>query len=903
VTVHVRRAVNSSPFTATVNPAPAAASATVDTGFADLDGTLAPDEPAATATTAGPEEAAADLNARVAALLPDKPTTDWNAVSAFMAAVVPWPAFATDAGWINLHWSFPDKNSTAVPKTNVLKGGKPYKDIADFIKDVKWRLQRPEGFKDMFFCTSMQRDHKTSPNGTRRAAKSGAAALALKSIWVDIDVKAGDPEHYHTEAEALKAILLFTKTVGLPDPSAIVRSGGGLHVYWINNEALTPAEWLPYAKGLKNLLRANDVLADTVVTTDAARILRLPGTLNHKSKYPQPMSVELAHGLPLAVYDFRKQLMFLQQFAGPTVAPTAAPAQHSIWAEDPTVAPGARDSFKSGPAAAFAMLKGRPDLNAGIDNHANFKVDPRPVFQNCGFYRDALLKGGRDNDQPQWNLAILGTAFMERGNEIAHKISSGHSTYTAADTQEMYDRKAEEQSASGIGYPSCAAIAGAGCKSCASCPLLGKVKSPLNIRSAFTATVNHTGASASTGQANWAGRSGVSFTNIPHRPWLYGFDLVRGELTVIGSPGGAGKSSLAIGMAICVATNQELLGEEIRGGADLKALVINGEDSTDEIRRRVYAFCLAHEIAEHDLMNLTIAGADDSWVQRISFLKTNEKGMSTVNQEGLDTLQLALDALHPDVIVLDPLVSFCAGGNMNDNSGMSLVMRKLKEIAARNQCAVTIVHHTRKGGDAGNVEAISGAAAITNLARRAVMPAPLTDADSRFGILPSERSQYFKLVDAKSNLVPRAVDAPLYRLVNVELPNPEPPLYRNGDNVQAITRVVLPTQSGANPDDLKMELAIVEVVVRGKEIDGQTYPYSPSLAGATNERALLRDAMAAAEKATAPRQWHHADLEDAVKTAINRMQTNGRLVVGAMKDLMPNPGRFRRARGLKAVPI
>ena len=113
-------------------------------------------------------------------------------------------------------------------------------------------------------------------------------------------------------------------------------------------------------------------------------------------------------------------------------------------------------------------------------------------------------------------------------------------------------------------------------------------------------------------------------------------------------------------------------------------------------------------------------------MQRISFLTTNEKGASTLNQSGLDALQRALDALHPDVIVLDPLVSFCGGGNMNDNAVMSLAMRKLKEIAAgHNDCAVLIVHHTRKGGDAGNVEAISGAAAITNLARRAIMPAPL----------------------------------------------------------------------------------------------------------------------------------------------------------------------------------
>jgi RecA-family ATPase len=160
---------------------------------------------------------------------------------------------------------------------------------------------------------------------------------------------------------------------------------------------------------------------------------------------------------------------------------------------------------------------------------------------------------------------------------------------------------------------------------------------------------------------------------------------------VIGSPGGVGKSSLAIGMAISVATGQELLGDKIRGGSNLKALVINGEDSTDEIRRRVYAFCLAHGVAESDLNGLTVVGADDLWVQRISLLKTNEKGMSALNQDGIDALQLALDALHPDVIVLDPLVSFCAGGNMNDNAVMSSVMRKLKEIAARYRCAMLIV--------------------------------------------------------------------------------------------------------------------------------------------------------------------------------------------------------------------
>jgi AAA domain len=860
-----------------------------------------------TEPNAGEKGADDDLDARVAALLMNKSATNWNDIQAFMAAVVPWPVSSNDAGWVNLHWSFPDKNSTAVPKTNVLKGGKPYKDIADFIKDVAWRLQRPEGFKDMFFCTSMQRDHKTNPNGTRRAAKSGAAALALKSIWVDIDVKAGDPKHYHTEAEALKAILLFAKTVGLPEPSAIVRSGGGLHIYWISREALTPQEWLPYAQGLKNLLIANTILADTAITTDAARILRIPGTLNHKPKYPQPMPVELID-LSLKTYDFPSKLAFLHRSTGPTVAPTAAPGQHSIWAEgvDPA-------SFRAGPSPLFkGLLQEEPGLSAGIDKFADNLVNAMPIFRKkedggCGFYREAFATGGKNHNQPLWNLAVLGSTFMENGNAIAHAISKGHAEYSEVDTQALYDRKMAERHDRGIGYPSCATFEANGSSACATCPLRAKGKSPLNIRPVATATVtNGSSPSGSSSQANWTPRPGISFSKIPHRKWLYGSDLVRGETTVIGSPGGAGKSSLAIGMAICAATNRDLLGEKIRGGSNLKALVVNGEDSTDEIRRRVFAFCLAHGIVEGDLKNLTFVGADDAWVQQISFLTTNEKGASAFNQSGLDALQRALDALHPDVIVLDPLVSFCGGGNMNDNAVMSLAMRRLKEIAARYKCAVLIVHHTRKGGDAGNVETISGAAAITNLARRAIMPAPLTDDDGkRFGILPSERPQYFKLVDAKSNLVPRAADSPLYRLHSVELPNPEPPLYPNGDNVQAITRVVLPIQpsGAASADDMKIEGAIFALVDRGKEIDGQAYPYSPSLAGKSNERELLPDAMVAVENATAPRQWRPDDLKAVITAAIDKMLADGRLVVEDMKDLTPKPGRFRRGRGLKAVPI
>src|SRR5208282_808319 len=112
------------------------------------------------------------------------------------------------------------------------------------------------------------------------------------------------------------------------------------------------------------------------------------------------------------------------------------------------------------------------------------------------------------------------------------------------------------------------------------------------------------------------------------------------------------------------------------------------------------------------------------------------------------------------------------------------VTRELKRLATESNCAVLIIHHTRKGGEKDNVEAISGSAAMVNLARRALMLMPMTgDEAKKFGVLPSEQWRYFKLVDAKSNFAPRSADSPWYRLHSVELPNAEAPVYPFGDNV------------------------------------------------------------------------------------------------------------------------
>ena len=248
------------------------------------------------------------------------------------------------------------------------------------------------------------------------------------------------------------------------------------------------------------------------------------------------------------------------------------------------------------------------------------------------------------------------------------------------------------------------------------------------------------------------------------------------------------------------------------------------------------------------------------------------------------------------MLVLDPLVALCGGGNLNDNAAMSLVMRALKRMANKFDCAILVLHHTRKGGDLSHADAIGGASAIVNLARHALMAVPMsTEEATALGVFPSERSAYFKTTSSKSNLAPRSVDTPWYKLCNVSLPNAEPPIYASGDRVQAIERVQLPRSiSSTNVDDQKVRRAILDVVARGKLFGNQFAPYSPNITGAKNERALAGDAAAAVETATSPRTWHRADLKAVVERTVAALKLEGALVEEDIKG-----GRFRRGRGLR----
>ncbi len=148
--------------------------------------------------------------------------------------------------------------------------------------------------------------------------------------------------------------------------------------YWISHTPMSPDDWRPYPDGLKALLLREGIKCDTGLTTDIARILRVPGTLNHK--YDPPRPAELLHFGHL--YDFPAALAVLRGVA-PSNSVTARASAPAV----PVIEPGHEGDFAGGPDPAFTALYGADDLAKGIITRRSVPLDPAPVFQKCGFMR------------------------------------------------------------------------------------------------------------------------------------------------------------------------------------------------------------------------------------------------------------------------------------------------------------------------------------------------------------------------------------------------------------------------------------------------------------------------------------------------------------------------------------
>jgi len=282
---------------------------------------------------------------------------------------------------------------------------------------------------------------------SRFKGRAAQNVVALRGFWFDIE---GSPEKFNKPGgeaggypdgkAVLAAVGAFGRAVSSLVPNFLVLTGsGGAHLHYILTEPLTVEEWSPRARVLVALAALHGFKVDAQCTTDAARIMRAPGSLHQKT------------GVEVTAYKWRTERY--------------EPAE---WDRLTGYVPGV--------ALTPEMQKPRrgsgPSINGDVsDTHAKFSY--LQAAEQCRAMHTAALCNGQDTAYSAYMLA-LGTAKLSKeGRELAHEISCGHSDYDPVAT----DKKLDSLTGGPASCEAWGTAYGAG-GPCESCAYRGKIKNP-----------------------------------------------------------------------------------------------------------------------------------------------------------------------------------------------------------------------------------------------------------------------------------------------------------------------------------------------------------------------------------------------------------------------------------------
>ena len=263
------------------------------------------------------------------------------------------------------------------------------------------------------------------------SGREQSTAHALPALWLDLDC--GEGKDYPDQLQAAQAFHGWLQTTGVAAPSFIVSSGYGLHVYWKLDRPVPHDQWLPVAKHLKQACRVHDLKTDPARTSDAASLLRPPGTHNYKRQGPMPVTVLVDNGTAINLQQFRASL--------PMVGPLGAvPA--------------------STPSGEWDVSVKHPP------GDANKIADKCQQMGQMRFHKGAL-------PEPQWRAGLSILWRCEDGDILIHDWSSGDERYDPDQTR--------DKAAGTLGPATCRHFAELNPEGCAGCPHAGTIASPISL--------------------------------------------------------------------------------------------------------------------------------------------------------------------------------------------------------------------------------------------------------------------------------------------------------------------------------------------------------------------------------------------------------------------------------------
>ena len=260
--------------------------------------------------------------------------------------------------------------------------------------------------KDIYFGLHLM--DELPPPGKRSSEEK---ISCTSFIHEEYDLK-GSAHKEQNLPETLDELLVFLHGLECP-PSIIVHSGNGVHTYWLLQEYITVTDenrgWIKrivkgYEKHTHRLGMERGWKFDPVA--DLARVLRIPGTLNHKSDPP-------------------KQAVVIE--ASLTRYPLSAFEKHADTQEE-----------YSGSKISFVP---NPDL-----------VGPaKRILDGCGFIR-YCRDDSANLPEPAWYAMVTNVAPASDGIEAVHELSAEYGDYSIEETDRKIRHALEQNKPHGCQY-------------------------------------------------------------------------------------------------------------------------------------------------------------------------------------------------------------------------------------------------------------------------------------------------------------------------------------------------------------------------------------------------------------------------------------------------------------------
>jgi len=170
--------------------------------------------------------------------------------------------------------------------------------------------------------------------------------------------------------------------------------------------------------------------------------------------------------------------------------------------------------------------------------------------------------------------------------------------------------------------------------------------------------------------------------------WVIEGMLARGEVSVLYSDAGVGKSYVALHMAYSVASGRSWLGYRTEQSP---VLILDSENSKNAIHRRLLR--IVHGMS----------GRLDAPLAVVC-----ERFFDLGSDESIAEIERLVATTEAKLLVIDSLMDFLPGRDENSVKDMLQPLQSLKSVARSYNCAVILLHHSNKIGSYRGSSAIKG---------------------------------------------------------------------------------------------------------------------------------------------------------------------------------------------------